>query len=151
MEVRALTGADRQAILAWRYPGRYSTYDFDDPSAFDSETWAVTDGDELIGYCCFGAPARVPGAGEEPGVLDVGYGLAPGLMGRGLGSRFVDTILEFAVDRHGPETVRLFVLDWNERSRRVAEGRGFGVESALESGEGRFLVMTRRGTGAPAS
>jgi hypothetical protein len=29
----------------------------------------------LIGYCCFGAPARVGGAEEEPGTLDVGYGL----------------------------------------------------------------------------
>ena len=137
MEVRAPTGADRQAILAWRYPGRYSTYDFDDPSAFDRDTWAVTDGGELIGYCCFGAPARVPGAEEEPGVLDVGYGLAPELMGHGL-------------DRHGPERVRMFVLDWNERSRRVAEGHGFAVDSALESDEGRFLVMTRPGTGAPS-
>jgi ribosomal-protein-alanine N-acetyltransferase len=136
MEVRALTGADGEAILAWRYPGRYSTYDFDDPSALDSDIWAVTEGGELIGYCCFGAPARVPGAEEEPGVLDLGYGLA--------------TILDYALGRHGPERVRLFVLDWNERSRRVAEGHGFAVESTLESDEGRFLVMARRGTGAPS-
>ena len=46
--------------------------------------------------------------------------------------------------------VFMFVLDWNERSRRVAEGHGFAVDSALESDEGRFLVMTRRGTGAPS-
>jgi ribosomal-protein-alanine N-acetyltransferase len=151
MEVRALTGADREAILAWRYPGRYSTYDFDDPSALDSDTWAVTDGDELIGYCCFGAPARVPGAEQEPGVLDVGYGLAPGLTGRGRGPRFVGAILEFALDRYGPEQLRVFVLDWNERSRRVAESHGFAVESTLQSDEGRFLVMARRGTGARAS
>lgn len=151
MEVRALTGADGQAILGWRYPGSYSTYDFGDPSALDSDSWAVTDGDELIGYCCFGAPARVPGADEERGVLDVGYGLAPELMGRGLGPRFVGAILEFALDRHRPERLRLFVLDWNERSRKVAEGHGFAVESTLASDEGRFLVMVRRGTGAPAS
>jgi hypothetical protein len=28
MEVRPLTTADAEAIAAWRYPGRYSTYDF---------------------------------------------------------------------------------------------------------------------------
>jgi hypothetical protein len=27
MEVRPLTTADAEAIAAWRYPGRYSTYD----------------------------------------------------------------------------------------------------------------------------
>jgi hypothetical protein len=105
MEVRALTGADRRAILAWRYPGRYSTYDFDDPSALDSDSWGVAEDGELVGYCCIGAPGRL----------------------------------------------RLFVLDWNERSRKVAEGHGFAVESTLESDEGRFLVMARRGTGASAS
>ena len=151
MEVRALTGADGQAILAWRYPGRYSTYDFDDPSALDSDTWAVTDGGELIGYCCFGAPARVPGAGEEPGVLDVGYGLAPELMGRGLGPRFVghDPRVRARPAWPGagaPLRARL--------ERAFQEGRGgarLRVESTLESDEGRFLVMVRRGTGAPAS
>jgi [ribosomal protein S18]-alanine N-acetyltransferase len=143
MEVRGLTGEDRESILTWRYPGRYSTYDVDDPSALDRDTWAVDDGGELVGYCCFGAPARVPGAVEEDGVLDVGYGLAPELMGRGLGPRFVDAILEFAAERHRPERLRLYVLDWNERSRKVAEGQGFAIESVLPSGEGSFLVMVR--------
>lgn len=143
MELRVLSGADREAILAWRYPGRYSTYDVDDPSGLDGDTWAVSDGGELIGYCCFGAPARVPGAEEEDGVLDVGYGLAPELMGRGLGPRFVGAILEFAVERHRPERLRLYVLDWNQRSRKVAVAHGFTVESELPSAEGSFLVMVR--------
>ena len=146
MKVRALTGADRETILRWRYPGPYSTYDFDDPAALDSDTWAVTDDGELIGYCCFGAPARVPGAEVEEGVLDVGYGLAPDRMGRGLGPSFVGAILGFAIECHDPERMRLYVLDWNERSRKVAEGHGFTIESVLPSDEGSFLVMVREET-----
>jgi ribosomal-protein-alanine N-acetyltransferase len=143
MEVRALTDADAAAIASWRYPGRYSTYDFDDPSALETDTWALTDADELVGYCCFGAPARVPGAEEEPGTLDVGYGLAPDRMGQGHGHRFVGAVLEFALDRYDPDRMRLYVLDWNERSRKVAERHGFAVESVLDSDEGPFLVMVR--------
>jgi hypothetical protein len=40
----------------------------------------------------------VGGAEEEPGTLEVGYGLAPDLMGRGLGPRFVGAILGFALE-----------------------------------------------------
>jgi [ribosomal protein S18]-alanine N-acetyltransferase len=145
MEVRALSGDDAAAIASWRYPGRYSTYDFDDPPALAGDTWAVTEAEELIGYCCFGAPARVPGAEEEPGTLDVGYGLAPDLTGRGLGRRFVGTILEFALERFGPERTRLHILEWNERSRKVAARHGFAVASVLQSDEGPFLVMVRQG------
>ena len=36
---------------------------------------------ELVGYGCFGAPARVPEVDEEAGALDVGYGMRPDLMG----------------------------------------------------------------------
>jgi [ribosomal protein S18]-alanine N-acetyltransferase len=147
VEVRALTGADAATIAAWRYPGPYSTYDFDEPPAPRADHYAVTESDELIGYCCFGAPARVAGAEEERGTLDVGYGLAPDLMGRRLGPRFVGAILEFALERYDPDRLRLYVLEWNERSRKVAAGHGFAVASVLPSAEGPFLVMVREARG----
>jgi [ribosomal protein S18]-alanine N-acetyltransferase len=148
LEVRALTAGDAAAIAAWRYPRRYSTYDVNKPAALSTDHWAVTDAGELIGYCCFGAPARVAGARGEPGTLDVGYGLAPSLMGRGLGDRFVGAILAFALERHHVERLRMYVLEWNERSRTVAARHGFAVESVLASDEGPFLVMARA-AGAP--
>jgi RimJ/RimL family protein N-acetyltransferase len=45
--------------------------------------------------------------------------------------------------RYRPERLRLYVLDWNERSLRVAERHGFEALSDLENAEGRFLVMLR--------
>ncbi len=153
MKVRGLTGADAATIASWRYPDRYATYDVDDPST-PRDHWAVTDAGELIGYGCFGAPARVAGALEEPGTLDVGYGLAPDRMGLGAGHRFVGAVLEFALERYDPERFRLYVLEWNERSRKVAASHGFAVESVLAGDEGRFLVMARQArdsTGRAAS
>jgi RimJ/RimL family protein N-acetyltransferase len=143
VEVRLLSADDVAAIAAWRYAGRYSTYDVDDPAVLERDAWAVTDAGELIGHCVFGAPARVPPATDEPGTLDVGYGLAPELMGRGLGPAFVGVILDFAIERFEPERLRLYVLDWNERSRKVAAGHGFAVESVLDNEQGRFLSMVR--------
>jgi [ribosomal protein S18]-alanine N-acetyltransferase len=144
MEVRELTTAETATIAGWRYPGRYSTYDFDDPSVLARDHWAVVENDgTLVGVCCFGAPARVDGAHEEPGVLDVGYGMAPDLMGEGRGHRFVEVILAFALEEYRPERLRLYILDWNGRSRRTAERHGFEAVSYVENAEGRFLVMVR--------
>jgi [ribosomal protein S18]-alanine N-acetyltransferase len=143
VEVRALTTADAAVIAAWRYPGRYSTYDFDDPAVLSSDHWAVTEAGELLGYCCFGAPARVPGAEPAPGTLDVGYGMAPDRMAGGHGHRFVTAILDFALQRYDASRFRLYVLEWNERSRRTAERHGFATASRLENEEGTFLVMVR--------
>ena len=153
MQVRALTEAEAATIASWRYPGRYSTYDVDDPSILARDHWAVTEAGELLGYCCFGAPARVSGASEDPGTLDVGYGLAPCRMGGGQGSRFVAAILEFAHERYHAQSFRLSILDWNERSKKVAARLGFAVESVLQSDEGPFVVMVRSAGGggfAPA-
>lgn len=77
MRIRALNGADAAAIAGWRYAGEYSTYDVADPSDLATDHWAVTEGGELVGYCCFGAPARVAGAEPAVGTLDIGYGIPP--------------------------------------------------------------------------
>ena len=108
----------------------------------------MTDAGEFVGYCCFGAPARVGGASEDPGSLDVGYGMAPSRMGRGQGSRFVAAILEFAREQYDTQRFRLYILEWNERSRKVAARLGFAVESVLQSDEGPFVVMVRNASGA---
>ena len=150
MKVRALTSADAAAIAAWRYPGRYATYDCDDAASLERDHWAVTDErSALVGYCALGAPARVAGAAAEAGTLDIGYGMRTELMGGGDGRRFVAAILEFAVAQEDPERLRLFVLDWNERSRRVAAAHGFFEHGAVEGDGARFLVMVRPARGRP--
>jgi len=138
-----LTEAERGAIAAWRYPGRYATYDFDEPSVLTRDHWAVIADGALVGYCCFGEAARVGGATERPGTLDVGYGLAPDRMGSGMGKRFVAAILDFAVQRYEPRRLRLFILAWNGRSLRVAAQLGFTAEGSVPSEEGDFVVMGR--------
>jgi ribosomal-protein-alanine N-acetyltransferase len=143
VEIRMLTEADSGAIATWRYPGRYATYDPNEPVTPERGSWAVEHEGELVGYCSFGHAARVPGVAEEEGVLDVGYGMRPDLMGRGLGREFVGAILDHAARAFSPPRFRLLILDWNERSRRVAAALGFRKEDVVQSLEGDFLVMTR--------
>ena len=138
-----MTAARGKAISTWRYPDRYSTYDIHETPSPEAGYWAVLDEGELVGYCCFGAEARVPGIGEEEGTLDVGYGMRPDLVGMGSGRGFVAAILAFAADEFSTDRMRLLILGWNQRSRKVAEALGFRQTGSVPGTEGDFLVMTR--------
>lgn len=143
MEIRPLTAAHAEDIATWRYPGPYSTYDVGEIRMPVQGVWAVEDQGDLVGYCCIGPGARVPGVDEEEGILDVGYGMRPDLMGQGRGRSFVGAILGWAVGEFAPPRLRLLVLTWNERSRKVAEALGFECGGTVPSAEGDFYVMTR--------
>ena len=133
----------------WRYPDEYSTYDVGEIVAPADGCWAVEDEGELVGYCCFGPEARVPGVEEEEGTLDVGYGMRPDLVGKGFGRAFVEAIVDFAEGEFSSQRLRLLILSWNQRSRKVAEALGFQNIGIAESGEGDFLVMTRPTSESP--
>jgi [ribosomal protein S18]-alanine N-acetyltransferase len=107
LEVRRLTESDAAAIATWRYPGRYATYDVGEIVNPERGFWAVDHDADLVGYCCFGSEARVPGVVEEDGVLDVGYGMRPDLMGHGLGGVFVQAILELFRRETHPSTAQV--------------------------------------------
>jgi [ribosomal protein S18]-alanine N-acetyltransferase len=143
MEIRPLSETDALAISAWRYPGRYSTYNINEVFTSEQGVWAMDDGSRLVGYCCFGPEARVPGVDEEEGTLDVGYGMAPDLVGQGLGRSFVAAILDFALAEFSPRRLRLLILSWNQRSQKVAKALGFEQEGVTPSVEGDFLIMVR--------
>jgi ribosomal-protein-alanine N-acetyltransferase len=140
--VRPLTDLECELIAGWRYPGRYATYEFDHPPSAALGYHAVVDEhDALIGYCCFGAEARVPGVDATTDVIDVGYGMAPELMGHGRGRAFVDAIVGFASRTYGPAHLRALVLDWNHRSRRTLEHAGFAETGDVLVGPARFVVL----------
>jgi ribosomal-protein-alanine N-acetyltransferase len=142
VEVHPLAPAEAREIVTWRYPGRFATYDVGEVVTAERGFWAVRDGGRLVGYCCFGHEARVPGVVEERGVLDVGYGMKPDLMGQGLGRGFIRSILAFASTEFFPRRFRLLILDWNTRSRAAARSVGFEETGGVESTEGTFVVMT---------
>jgi ribosomal-protein-alanine N-acetyltransferase len=143
IRIRPISVADTNAIMGWRYDAPYNTYEVNELISADAGYWAVVRRDELIGYCCFGREGRVEGVAEEPGTIDVGYGMRPDLTGHGLGPSFVGRIVAFAQDEFMPERLRLLILDWNVRSRRVAEALGFQHSETVRNSAGAFLVMVR--------
>lgn len=133
-DIQPLREQDVNDIVKWRYEPPYDLYNLsylDIPFLLDPKNryFAVHgESGKLIGYCCFGEEARVPGGDYqqiEPVVLDIGVGLHPGQVGRGLGISFVDELLQFGVDEFIPEKLRVTVAAFNQRSLRTFLKHGF--------------------------
>jgi len=140
VRARDLTPDEAGRRLGWRYEGAYRTYDVDGALGRDRGFFAVEDDEgALVGFGCTGAEARVPGVEAEEGTVDVGYGMRPDLTGQGQGREFVGAVLRRVVERHPEAVLRMSILQWNGRSRRVAEGHGFRVTGRA----GDFDVLVR--------
>jgi ribosomal-protein-alanine N-acetyltransferase len=139
LEIEPLSPGQASDIRSWRYPGRYATYDVNEEIGADQGLFAVVDDGELVGYCCFGQEARVPGVEAIDRVLDIGYGMRPDLMGQERGSAFVSAIIDFGRAHFRPERLRLCIYRWNDRSRNAAQRQGFAVTGRA----GEFDVLER--------
>src|SRR4051794_3398290 len=142
---RAVTRADARAILAWRYEEPYAIYNAD-PAALDqgfamlldpanAYFAALTPDGQVVGYCCFGPDAQVPGGDyADASALDVGLGLRPDLTGGGRGLDFVRAVLAFGRSRFAPARFRLTVAAFNVRAQRVYARAGFRVAGRFARG-----------------
>jgi ribosomal-protein-alanine N-acetyltransferase len=164
LEFAPMTLADAAAIARWRYEPPYDCYDLPEAglegwlaAALDRANGyqAARAGDDLVGFCCFGPDARVPGGQYGGhGVLDVGLGLRPDLTGRGHGRGFVGAVLALAERELAPSTFRLTVAAFNLRAIRVYEALGFrpiGRFSGREAGGVEEWVQMARPAGAAMS
>ena len=146
MRARDLTDEEAERPLAWRYPGPYATYDAEGALRRELGFFAIEGEDgELVGFGCVGAEARVPGVEEEAGTIDVGYGMRPDLVGQGLGRELVGAVLTHVVEGNPAARLRMSILEWNGRSRRVAEAHGFRVVDRA----GEFDVLVREPSRSP--
>jgi len=150
MRVVPMTTAFAAEIVTWRYPAPYDLYDMagEDPGFFASPAsgfFALTEGDELIGFRSFGPDGQVPGGSYDSSALDTGGGLRPDLTGKGLGRAAISTGLEFGRREFAPEAFRVTVASFNERALRVVRSLGFrAIGSFLAAADGRsFEILVR--------
>jgi [ribosomal protein S18]-alanine N-acetyltransferase len=151
LHVRPLEPRDAEVVASWRYQGPWSIYDprpGDEPlSAVAGYDAVVDDAGWLVGFVCAGQEARVPGLAEADGTIDIGVGMRPDLVGRGLGRHFGAVVLGHLQARYGDRPLRAVVQDWNERSLRLARGLGFrdaGIHECVQDGQPvRYVLLVR--------
>jgi aminoglycoside 6'-N-acetyltransferase len=77
--------------------------------------------------------SRVPG---EPGVIKVGYTIAPAFQGRGFATEAVGALVAYAFDTLGAEVVRAHASAENAPSIRVAEKVGMRLVERIRHRDG---------------
>ncbi|MDQ4088761.1 MAG: hypothetical protein M3163_00400 [Actinomycetota bacterium] len=132
MEIRRFTPEEAVVAASWRYPGVLAIYD-GDPSAWQtflvrSESghgyYAIVDEGELVGFCSFGPEGRVVGQPAEiQGLLDVGGGIRPDLVGQGLGAVGLPAVLAFGRQRFSPPGFLTAIASFNRRSIVLCRSR----------------------------
>ena len=152
--VRMLSIEDGMEIAMWRLPGPWAVHDALEAPREDEGYWAVEDANgTLVGYCCFGEAARIPGMQPAPGLLDVALGLRPDLVGRGLSSDLARVVVARAREVAAGRRLRTVVATSNTPGRRAAERAGFTVSGAYEVPGGApvssYLVFTHPAVARP--
>ena len=135
--VRQLTIEDGLDLASWSRPGAWHIEDALEAPEPDEGYWAVVDSnDTLLGFCCVGAAARVPGAPQDDYVIDVAIGIRPQLAGRGWSGELGRAAVRYAVSVALDRRLRTTVPEWNEVGRhaaaagRIQVGRQPGLEPA---------------------
>lgn len=139
-------------IALWRYPDELSFYNGSQEDVKElcaGGYFALVDGMALQGFYCFGPGARVPGYAYDGRFLDMGLGMRPDLVRKGLGLEFVRLGMAAARDRFGERPLRLSVAAFNRGAMAVYGRAGFELSDAFVSPTGvSFYVMTQGKTGA---
>ncbi|MGH2635357.1 MAG: GNAT family N-acetyltransferase [Actinomycetota bacterium] len=142
---------DAQAISAYRSDPdvhRYQGWDRTDPEGIRAELeemvarspgepggWVQFSVEERDGGRLVGDVGLSPAEGE-PGVIKIGYTIAPAFQARGYATEAVGALLAYAVDRLGAATVRAYASAENVPSIRVAEKVGMRLIERFEHREG---------------
>jgi enoyl-CoA hydratase/carnithine racemase/RimJ/RimL family protein N-acetyltransferase len=140
--VRQLTIEDGLDLASWSRPGAWHIEDALEAPEPDEGYWAVVDSnDTLLGFCCVGAAARVPGAPQDDYVIDVAIGIRPQLAGRGWSSELGRAAVRYAGSVALDRRLRTTVPEWNEVGRRAAQQAGFKWVASREWNQQQYEIF----------
>lgn len=151
LRLRRSVPEDAETISAYRSDPevhRYQGWDRTDPDGIRAEIqemtarmpgepggWVQLSVEEREGGRFVGDVGLSP-AEDEPGVIKVGYSIAPSAQGRGYATEAVGALVAYALDALGAEIVRAYASAENAPSIRVAEKVGMRLVERFEFREG---------------
>lgn len=153
VDIRPFTADEATIVSHWSYEEPFDAYDGDpraaddyldiDEAGFGYYVIVAVGETEPIGFCCFGSEARVPGQQQLEGVVDIGGGLRPNLLSRGVATQVFPEVIAFAERRFTPRRLRTAVATFNARSLRLCEAAGFVRVRAIEGPDRGFQELLR--------
>lgn len=144
---------EAEEILKWKYPNIYSYYNIEEQEKeyiYGTNYYNSFDEKGVEGFFCTDYEATIDTECEftyDDEYLDIGFGLRPDLCGKGLGGRYVRSIMDFLKRERGYEKFRLTVARFNTRAIKVYEKIGFravkNVKSKYDGKEFTIMVFNK--------
>ena len=140
------------AVCRWRWDGPFTPFAFrcgDEPLLLDRRLryHGAHRAGTLAGFACFSDDAQVIGGEYPEDALDLGLGLAPPLVGQGLGRPLAEAVMAHATTRFAPALLRVTVAESNLPALRLFYGLGFAearrFHGRTRAGEQGFVVLVR--------
>jgi len=165
---RALTRGEAEEVLAWRYPPPHDRHDLPaaaagplvhrSPDGREGYEPVLDADGHLVAVLCLGPEATVAGqphraagaaAPEEEDVLDVGLGVRPDLLGRGVGSRGMAALVAaLRAEASPPSALRAVAREDDARALAVLAGAGLTARARFvgrtATGEATFTELRGR-------
>jgi RimJ/RimL family protein N-acetyltransferase len=155
LKIIPLSEEQIRIFVTWEYSGPYAVYDmstkdmesqvrfFSDP---ENGYFAIADAEgELLGFCNFGADARVPGGEYSAEAIDIGMGMRPDLTGKGHGAEYAGAVFDFARTHYSERHHRVTIAEFNRRAQQLCRRFGFSpVSRFTRKGDDKpFIIMVR--------
>lgn len=163
--LKPMTDEAAREIAAWQYTGEYAQFnvapddvedavrDYLDPALDYHAVWHPVYG--LAAFCCYGEEAQVPGGDYDEEAIDLGLGLRPDLLGRGLSGMIFEAAMANRSNEGRP--LRATVAAFNLRSLRMLEKAGFVERRSftadmptVEGGRLAFIILMREASHGPS-
>lgn len=144
MRIQAITEVEIAAIAKWEYPDELSTYNHEEIELGNDSFFAVYDEEDFTGFGVSGVDAIVQGLEENAVTLDIGLGMAPHLIRKGLGKKFGKSVLSEVAKKakYGGYTyLRCAIYSWNTVSLHVAKSAGFNEVETIVNSNGEFIIL----------
>jgi [ribosomal protein S18]-alanine N-acetyltransferase len=152
LTIRPFAADESAEVALWTYDPPFDLYNSDPGSArlfleIDADGfgfYALADAaDDVVGFCCFGAEARVPPQTPEEGTVDLGGGIRPDRLSEGVATATLPAVMAFAL-RWNPRKFRIAVAAFNDRSICLCQSAGFELTGSFSNKDGRDLLELGR-------
>lgn len=155
LTIKPLTADQVVAFIQWQYAGPYAMYNMspEDEEAqirffLDPQNgyFAIIDEEgSLLGFCNFGADARVPGGDYSADAVDIGMGMCPDLTGQGNGHLYAAAVFDFARINYPDQLHRVTIAEFNQRAQQLCRKVRFSqVARFVREKDGQpFVIMIR--------
>lgn len=135
-------------ISKWHYEVPYDFYDLNNDLEDAREFLDFTNRPENKYFSVFNKSEELVGFYElthSADCVEIGLGMRPDLTGKGMGLKFVEDGIDYIKDRFRPERLKLKVVSFNHRARKVYERAGFIVTGTEwitnDLGRHEFIVL----------